>query len=85
NAATLTDSAASFTIDALIDDTVNNTTDGSSCVITDNDATTITCTLAGGTDNDWDTGDAYTVVPTGDPPSSEDNMKTGIILGEWGG
>ncbi len=61
NAATLSDSGASFVTDALIGLVINNTTDGSSCTITDNDTTTITCTLSGGTDDDWDTDDAYTV------------------------
>lgn len=61
DAATLTDSAASFVVDELIGTIIYNTTDGSSCTITDNDATTVTCTLSGGTDNDWDNGDAYSV------------------------
>ena len=39
-----------------------NSTDGSSGVITDNDATTVTvAALAGGTDNDWDTNDTYEI------------------------
>lgn len=68
NAATLTDSAADFVVDNLIGLTIDNDTDGSSCTITDNDATTVTCTLTGGTDNDWDASDEYTVtyvLPTG--------------------
>ena len=58
----MTDSTATFTVDALIGLTITNTTDGSSGVITNNTATTITVVaLTGGTDNDWDTSDAYVV------------------------
>ena len=60
-AATLTDSGASFKTDQLIGQVIFNTTDGSSGTITDNDATTITATLSGGTDDDWDTDDVYSV------------------------
>ena len=60
-AATLTDSSASFKTDQLIGQVVFNTTDGSFGTITDNDATTITATLSGGADNDWDTNDVYSV------------------------
>ena len=62
NASILSDSGATWTADAFIGLTVRNTTDGSEGVITDNDGTTITATLAGGTDNDWDSGDAYEIV-----------------------
>jgi hypothetical protein len=41
---------------------IYNTTDGSNGSITANTATTVTATLAGGTENDWDTGDAYIIV-----------------------
>jgi len=61
DAATLTDSTASFTPDSLIGFSIENTTDGSDGIITDNDATTVTATLAGGTGNDWDNGDAYVI------------------------
>lgn len=58
----MTDSTAAFTVDALIGMTIYNTTDGSSGVITDNDATTVTvASLSGGTDNDWDTDDLYEI------------------------
>ena len=59
NAAVMTDSAASFIADNLIGLTIYNVTDGSSTTITDNDTTTITGILSGGTDDDWDTGDEY--------------------------
>lgn len=66
-AATLTDSTAAWTTNRLAPSstsagtTIYNVTDGSKCLITANDGTTITCTLAGGTDNDWDTGDSYRI------------------------
>ena len=62
NAATLTDSTKSFTTNALVNYRIYNTTDGSDGLITANDATTVTATLSGGTDNDWDTSDAYIIV-----------------------
>lgn len=62
-AAFLTDSTASWEIDALIGMLVYNTTDGSHAVITDNTATTITGTLAGGTADTWTSGDAYQIKP----------------------
>ena len=64
----MVDSSGTFPFDALIGATINNTTDGSSGVITDNNLTTVTCSggLSGGTDNDWDNTDAYTItdIPT---------------------
>lgn len=61
NASILTDSTQSWVPDSLIGLTVFNATDGSSCEITDNDATTVTCTLSGGTEDDWDTNDYYNI------------------------
>ena len=67
----MTDSSPSnrFPVDALIGATINNVTDGSSGVITDNAATTVTvASLSGGSDNSWDTAvdDAYSIsnIPT---------------------
>lgn len=67
NASILTDSVVVFAdlnegairIDL---DIVKNTTDLSEGKITAISGNTITATLAGGTDNDWDTSDAYQVV-----------------------
>ena len=71
----MTDSGAAFTVDALIGMTIRNLTDGSSGVITDNDATTITVSaLAGGTDNDWDTNDEYEVIYEVATPWLEDDL-----------
>ena len=59
--AALTDSGESWPTDSLVGATIANTTDGSSGTITANTGTTVTATLSGGTDNNWDTGDAYTI------------------------
>lgn len=61
-ATVMTDSNASFTVDALIGWKIYNITDGSYGIITDNDATTVTvAALVGGTDNDWDLNDDYEI------------------------
>lgn len=57
--AILTDSTLGATIDEFIGYTIKNITDGSQALITDNDATTVTGTLYGGTENDWDNGDVH--------------------------
>jgi hypothetical protein len=62
NASILTDSSKTFTTNELVGYRIYNTTDGSNGSITANTATTVTATLAGGTENDWDTGDAYIIV-----------------------
>jgi len=63
NSQTLTDSTKDFTTyDIRIGtDVVRNITDGSQGVISDVGTTTISTTLAGGTDNDFDTNDQYVV------------------------
>lgn len=71
NASTLTDATKSWTTDQHIPVTpvstwvrpyyIWNLTDGSGGFITANTATTVTATLTGGTDNDWDTGDQYVI------------------------
>jgi hypothetical protein len=63
--AAMTDASATFIIDDLIGSTIFNTTDGSSGLITDNTATVVTATLAGGTDNDWDDDDVFEINSTG--------------------
>ncbi len=63
NAAIMTDGGESFGTNKYVGMTIYNTTDGSSCTITSNTGTTITCTLTGGTDNDWDTSDTFSVAP----------------------
>jgi len=61
NATVLTDSTVSWSTDEYMGYTIQNITDGSEGVVTANTANTITATLAGGLDNDWDTADAYVV------------------------
>ena len=61
NQAVLTDSTQNWVPSSLIGQVIKNDTDGSSTTVTANDATTVTGVLSGGTDDDWDTGDAYTM------------------------
>jgi len=62
NAAVLTDSTKSWTVNQWVGYRIRNTTDGSFTTITANTATTITGVLQGGTENDWDASDAYLIV-----------------------
>ncbi len=57
----LTDSTKSWAVNELVGQTINNTTDGSSAVITSNTPTTVLGTLSGGSGNVWDNLDAYTI------------------------
>ena len=73
---TLTDAAAPFAAVKVGAD-VHNTTDGSDGVVIGVTSTSaIVTALFGGTDNDWDSSDAYVIVPQGkkqlilDPPPS---------------
>lgn len=61
SAAFLTDSGEAWTVDEWVGYVILNVTDGSRALITSNTATTITGTLYGGTENDWDNGDAYLI------------------------
>lgn len=66
NAAVLTDSTKSWTVDELIGFQVFNTLDGSSGFVASNTADTVTLTsLTGGTDNDFDTNDEYEINRSG--------------------
>jgi hypothetical protein len=74
--ATLTDSSGDFS-DVSAGDTVHNTTDGSmGIVLSKTSSTSLVTALFGGTDNDWDSSDAYVIQPQGrlqiklDPPPS---------------
>lgn len=63
NAATLTDAYADFIASGVSPGMIiYNVTDGSSATITDRTQTTVTGTLAGGVDDDWDTGDVYLII-----------------------
>lgn len=57
NASVLTDAGQTWVTNEWVDLIVRNDTDLSLATVTANTATTITGTLAGGTDNDWDTND----------------------------
>ena len=61
DASVLSDSGAAFVVSSLIGKVVTNITDGSTGTITANTATTVTATLSGGTDDDWDSGDSYSI------------------------
>jgi len=63
NNADLIDTGRDFTtLRIKIGDIAKNVTDGSQGVITAIVSDTITATLAGGTDNDWDTSDVYNIL-----------------------
>lgn len=63
DSATLFDSTRDFNkVPGLVGSTLRNQTDGSSCTVTGQGANSEpVCTLAGGSENDWDSGDAYEV------------------------
>lgn len=61
DAAVLTDSAANWTVNELAGLQIHNKTDGSEIAVDSNTSTTVTGTLAGGTDNDWDKDDEYII------------------------
>jgi len=61
NSPDLIDGNKSWDVDEWVGSYVTNVADGSFGLITANTSTLITATLAGGTDNDWDTNDAYTI------------------------
>ena len=76
NETTLTDTAADFT-NVSVGDEIHNTTDDSHGIVLVKTSTTALVTaLFDGTDNDWDTSDAYLIVPQSrlelvlDPPPS---------------
>jgi len=62
SAAALVDSDAGWSVDALIGKRVYNLTDGSVGEITDNDETSVTATIAGGTNDAWNPGDNYLII-----------------------
>jgi hypothetical protein len=62
NAADLTDSTKMWRIGEHDGKTIYNVTDGSYAIISHTSANTIiSLALAGGTDNNWDTGDEYVI------------------------
>lgn len=62
SATIMTDAAAHFVVNELIGLTIENVTDGSSGVVTANTETTVTvAALAGGTTDQWNTNDVYSI------------------------
>jgi len=59
----MTDTFQAFGVDELIGRTIFNDTDKSSAVITSNTATIVTGVLLGGTNNNWQPGDHYHIIP----------------------
>ena len=79
----MTDSGESWVVGQLVGRTINNTPDGSSGVITANTATTVTAVLSGGTSNDWQNGEAYTITPVGlNQTVGQDQRATFVYDGE---
>ena len=77
-ASVLSDPGADFKscgVDPNVGQLVQNTTDVSEGVVTAVTEDTVTCTLAGGTDNKWDKDDVYVILKTG----TED----GVISTHW--
>lgn len=64
NTSSLVDSSASWTVDQWVGFTVRNVTDGSYGIVTANTANSLSAVLSGGTDNDWDDTDVYTIQDT---------------------
>jgi len=65
DASVLSDSGADFRscgVDPNVGQLVLNDTDSSEGAVTAVTEDTVTCTLAGGTDNDWDNGDTYIIL-----------------------
>ncbi len=58
----LKDPARSWTTNQWVGHRVYNRTDNSSGIITANTANTVTATLTGGVENDWDDGDKYEIM-----------------------
>jgi hypothetical protein len=64
----LTDTTQTWAPDQWVGEDLYNETDGSSCTIAASTATTMTClwgSLSGGTDNQWNVGDVYSVKNVG--------------------
>lgn len=81
NASILTDSTVSWADNEWNGYIVFNQTDASSGTISSNTANTLTVTLTGGTDNDWDNGDTYVFSPDlGKTQSGEYASHAGVFL-----
>lgn len=80
----LQDSTKDWVVDSLIGKTAYNLTDGSSGTITDNDATSFTCSLSGGGDNLWQPTDYYEIAAT-TPEVIVDSATRHFWLALWAG
>lgn len=60
---------------------LKNTTDGSEGALSASTESTMTCTLAGGTDNAWDTGDEYELYATDEEDSHISTHYTDRLFG----
>ncbi|MDF1498684.1 MAG: hypothetical protein P1P85_05045 [Patescibacteria group bacterium] len=69
-----------WTADQFIQYQLLNTTDVSSCYITANTASSATCTLTGGTDNNWDIGDVYKIIGPLPVIAGADPVVSGCVL-----
>lgn len=85
NQAAMTDALASLVVaKAAIGDVITNLTDGSKCTLTAVAATVGTCTLAGGVENNWDTGDNYKITNPGLSNAKVLNTATTSLVVEFG-
>lgn len=83
NSATLVDTNASWAPNEWVGYIVNNSTDASHGTITANTVNTITATLAGGEENDFDTGDLYALSPDlGKEVSQSFASRNGVFVEE---
>lgn len=84
NISQLIDEGKEWIENELAGKTVRNLSDGSSGIITTNTETTVTASLEGGIENDWDAGDpnfkAITIQPVGTAYTVVVNGKTGAPL-----
>lgn len=82
DAAVLTDSQGALTTAKVaVGDKVTNLTDGSTCTLSAVTATTATCSLGGGAQNDWDTGDNYKITnPTNGNVAASNTAKNTVSL-----
>jgi len=83
--AVLTDSTQAWTVNEWAGGVVTNNTDGSSATIISNTATTIVATLTGGTEDDWDTSDTYSLVRDDDDVAILEDTTQSWATNEWVG
>lgn len=84
NSASLADGTKSWTNNAFVGWTVINVTDGSRGTITANTANSVTATLSGGSENDWDAGDAH-IITNGYPLRDQIGRGKDATFWTWNG